>query len=126
MNESSNAIERLAARLQRGLALCDRVEQRAIDIDARFGKFAESIQTLSRLFDVSCLIVIASDQDKQRWLQLIDGKPMDLADPALEQFIYRLELHLGKTIGNDEDKRAYLQTLSSLRSVSNLSSGLFN
>jgi len=118
-------IDRLMERAHRGIAQCDHVEQRACLAEERLTILNESVQTLSRLIEISCLILISSDREKLTWLQLIDDENLDLTDPIITQFFYRLELHLGRSIIDNNEKHAYIQTLFLLQSPSTVSNSLF-
>ncbi|CAF0966447.1 unnamed protein product [Adineta ricciae] len=125
MNESQMKIDRLMARLHRGIERCDQVEQRVCQTEERFGKLNESVQTLSRLIDVTFLILISSEKEKLTWLQLPKTKNIDVENSIFEQFIYRLELYLNRTITDNDEKRAYIHALFLLQSLSIVSSRLF-
>ncbi|UJR10602.1 hypothetical protein I4U23_014799 [Adineta vaga] len=91
-----------------------------------FGKLNQSVQTLSRLIDVSFLVLISSEREKLTWLQLIKTENVDFNNPIFEQFIYRLELYLNRTITDNNEKREYVQTLFLLQLPSIISSSLFD
>ena len=125
MNESTRKIDRLMERLHRGIAQCDHIEQRACLAEERLTILNESVQTLSRLIEVSFLVLISSDKEKQIWLQLIDDKNLDLTDPIIKQFLYRLELYLRRSFIDNNEKYAYIKTLFLLQSPSIVSSRFF-
>ncbi|UJR10599.1 hypothetical protein I4U23_014796 [Adineta vaga] len=125
MSESTMKIDRLMTRLHRGIQQCEHIEQRVCHTEERFGKLNQSLQTLSHLIDVSFLILISSEKEKLTWLQLIKTKNVDFNNPIFEQFIYRLELYLNRTITDNNEKREYVQTLFLLQSPSIISSDLF-
>jgi hypothetical protein len=105
-------------RLRHGTAQCDRIEERACLVEERLLMLNESVQTLTRLIEVSVLILISSDKEKLIWLQEINDKTTELTNPIVEQFFYRLELYLRRSIVDMNEKRAYIQALSVLRTPS--------
>jgi hypothetical protein len=125
MTEFTRKADRLIERLQRGTTQCDHVEQRACLAEERLSILNQSIQTLSRLIEVSFLILISSDKEKLTWLQLVNDKNIDLTNPIIKQFFYRLELYLKRSIIDNNEKQAYIQALLHLQSPTLVSSGFF-
>ena len=112
MTEFATKIDRLTERLRRSMAQYDQIEQRTSLVEERFSLLNESVQTLARLIEVSLLILISSDKEKFIWLQLSIDKNLDLTDPKVEQFFYRLELYLRRSIIDKNEKQAYIRALS--------------
>lgn len=112
MTEFATKIDRLTERLRRSMAQYDQIEQRTSLVEERFSLLNESVQTLARLIEVSLLILISSDKEKFIWLQLSIDKNSDLTDPKVEQFFYRLELYLRRSIIDKNEKQAYIRALS--------------
>jgi hypothetical protein len=118
MTEFTQKADRLLERLNRGTKQCDYIEQQACRVEERLLNLNQSVQTLSRLIEVSFLILISSDKEKLTWLQFINNKNLDLTHPIIKQFIYRLELYLKRSIVDDNEKQAYIQALTLLQSPS--------
>ncbi|CAF1216475.1 unnamed protein product [Adineta steineri] len=125
MNESTKRIDRLMQRLHHGITQCDHIEQRADHAEERLLILNKSIETLSRLIDVSFLMRISSDKEKLTWLQLINEKNLDFTNSIVKEFFYRLELYLERSIIDNNEKQAYLQSLFLLQSPTIVSSGFF-
>jgi hypothetical protein len=125
MTEFSIKIDRLTERLRRGTIQCDLIEQRACLAEERLSTLNQSVQNLARLIEVSLLILISSDKEKFAWIQLIDDENKQLTNPTIEQFFYRLECYLHRSIIDHEEKLAYIKALSLVRKPSIVSSNFF-
>src|SRR5689334_10478753 len=118
MNEFTTKIDRLIERLHRGTIQCDRIEQRACLAEERLSILNESVEGLARLIEVSFLILMSSDKEKFTWLQLINDENLQLTNPIIEQFFYRLEFYLKRSVIDHNERRAYLHALFLLQSPS--------
>jgi hypothetical protein len=125
MTEFSIKIDRLTERLRRGTIQCDLIEQRACLAEERLSTLNQSVQNLARLIEVSLLILISSDKEKFAWIELIDDENKQLTNPTIEQFFYRLECYLHRSIIDREEKLAYMKALSLVRKPSIVSSNFF-
>jgi hypothetical protein len=111
MSEFTNKIDRLIKRLHRDVTQCDLIEQRACVTEQRLLKLNESVQTLARLIDVSYVLLISSDKEKQIWFELVNDENLQLTNPDIEQFFYRLECYLKREMIDRNEKQAYIQAL---------------
>ena len=126
MADFSVRIDRLTERLRRDTEQCDLVEQRACQVEERLSSLHESAQALGRLIEVSLLILISSDKDKFAWLSSINDERQPLTDPIVEQFFYRLESYLRRSIIDRDEKQAYIQAFVLVRKPSTVSSRFFS
>jgi len=118
-------IDRLMERLQRGITQCDHIEQRACIAEERLDKLDKSIRILARLIEVSFLLLISSDKEKSTWLKLPNDGDLELTNPIMKEFFYRLESYLGREIIDNHEKQAYIQALFLLQSPLIVSSEYF-
>lgn len=115
----------LHERLNRGIQQCDHIEQRACLAEDRLLILNQSIKTLARLIDVSYVILLSSEKEKMIWLKLIRNENFESTNPIIENFFYRLELYMGRSIIDHNERRAYMESLRLLQSPLVVSSGLF-
>lgn len=125
MNEFTCRIERLTERIRRHTAQCDRVEERALLTEERLSSLDQSVQSLTRIIEVSLLIVVSSDKEKRIWTQMIDPDNYDMNNPIVNQFFYRLESFLHRSLIDNEEKHAYVQALSIVQKPSIVSSRVY-
>ncbi|CAF0761827.1 unnamed protein product [Adineta steineri] len=125
MTEFTIKIDRLTERLRRGTIQCDLIEQRACLAEERLSTLNQSVQSLARLIEVSLLILISSDKEKFTWIQLINNENNQLTNPMIQQFLYRLESYLHRSINDHEEKLDYIKALSLVQKPSFVSSSFF-
>ena len=126
MSEFANKIDRLLERLHRGMMQCDGIEQRACLTEERLFKLNESVQTLARLIEISCLFLISSEKEKMVWLQLTNDGSILLTNTIVEEFLDRLQWYLKREINDVNEKQAYIQALFLLQSPLIVSSRFLN
>jgi hypothetical protein len=108
MNEFTTRTDRLMERVRRGIIQCDYIEQQACIAEERLTKFDKSIKMLTRLIEVSFLLLMSSDKEK-----------------LPKQFLSHLESYLKRELIDDNEKQAYIQALYLLQSSSTISSDFF-
>jgi hypothetical protein len=126
MNEFTNRIDRLTERLRRDTAQCDQVEERAGLVEQRLSTLQQSVQMLTRLIEVSLVIIVSSEKDKLVWIECIDNETNPMNNPLIEHFFYRLESSLHRSIVDCDEKQAYIQALSLVRKPSIVSSRILS
>jgi hypothetical protein len=125
MNEFTTKIDRLIERLHRDITQCDHIEQRACIAEERLIKLNKSVQILARIIEVSFLLLISSDKEKSTWLKLPNDGNLELTNPIMKEFFYRLESYLRREIIDTHEKQAYIQALFLLQSPLIVSSEFF-
>ena len=124
MNDFTIRIDRLTERLRRDMAQCDRIEERALLAEENLTSLDQSVQSLARLIEVSLLFVLASDKEKYSWTQCINTNNYQMNNSIVQQFFYRLEQFLQRSLVDIGEKQAYIQALSLVQKPSIVSSRL--
>ena len=114
MEEFREKTNRLEERLQRAMRQLDSTTTRAFLVEERFSNLNQSIQILTRLMDVSSLLLMTSENERMRWFE----------STKTEEFISRLEWYLQRKIDDLNEKQSYIEILSHLQSLFIESSGL--
>ena len=109
MSEFTTKINRLLERLHHGIKQCNHIEDRASIIEEHFEKFNQSIKLLSRLIEISFILLLSSNKDK-----LFNNKNFQLTN--LSDFEY----YLKRKFINNNEKQEYIQAFILLQSSSDV------
>ena len=124
-DDFTERINRLTERLRRHSLKYDQIEDRADVIEQHFSSLHESVQTLTRLLEVSLLMMVSSEKEIFSWKEWIKTDRQSISNPIRKQFFSRLETSLHRSIDDAEEKQAYIEALSLVHKPSIVSSRFF-
>lgn len=107
MDEFRKKSNRLEERLQYALGQLDSTTTRISLIEQRFNNLNQSIEILSRIMDVSSLLLKTSENERMHWLQY-----------SPEDYLARLEWYLQRKINDWNEKQSYIEILVQIESSS--------